>query len=61
MNVQARMPTAPDAMTRDIQVPEALMTRLQARFDARGLVEVVTTVAAHNMVSRLLVALNVAH
>ncbi len=61
MNVQARMPTAPDAMTGDIQVPEPLMTRLQARFDARGLVEVVTIVAAYNMVSRLLVALNVAH
>jgi 4-carboxymuconolactone decarboxylase len=50
-----------DAMTRDIVVPDALMARLQAGYDARGLVELVTTVAAYNMVSRLLVALNVEH
>lgn len=50
-----------DAMTRDIVVPEALMQRLQADYDARGLVELVTTVAAYNMVSRLLVALHVEH
>lgn len=50
-----------DAMTRDIVVPDALMARLQAAYDARGLVELVTTVAAYNMVSRLLVALNVEH
>lgn len=50
-----------DAMTRDITVPEALMARVQAHFDARGTVELVATVAAYNMVSRLLVALNVDH
>jgi 4-carboxymuconolactone decarboxylase len=50
-----------DAMTRDIQVPDALMERLRARFDARGVVEAVTTVAAYNMVSRLLVALGIEH
>ncbi len=50
-----------DAMTRDIEVPDALMERLRGRFDARGLVELVATVAAYNMVSRLLVALGVAH
>lgn len=50
-----------DAMTREVQVPEALMDRLRQHFDAKGLVEVVATVAAYNMVSRLLVALNVAH
>lgn len=50
-----------DAMTRDIVVPEALIEKLRAHFDARGLVELVATVAAYNMVSRLLVALNVAH
>jgi len=50
-----------DAMTRDIEVPEALVERLRARFDARGLVEVVATVAAYNMVSRVLVALNIGH
>lgn len=50
-----------DAMTRDIVVPEALMDRLRSRFDARGVVEIVATVAAYNMVSRFLVALNITH
>ncbi len=46
-----------DAMTRDIEVPDALMDRVRARFDPRGVVEIVATVAAYNMVSRFLVAL----
>lgn len=50
-----------DAMTREIVVPDELMDRIWQRFDAKGVVEVVATVAAYNMVSRLLVALNVAH
>ena len=50
-----------DAMTRDIVVPDALFARLSDQFDATGLVEVVTTVAAYNMVSRLLVALRIGH
>ena len=50
-----------DAMTRDIRVPAPLMAALQARWDARGLVELVSTVAAYNMVSRLLVALDIGH
>jgi AhpD family alkylhydroperoxidase len=50
-----------DTMTRDIQVPDALMDRLRARFDARGVVEAIATVAAYNMVSRLLVALGIEH
>ena len=50
-----------DAMTRDIVVPESLMDRLRQQFDPKGIVEVVATVAAYNMVSRLLVALNVEH
>lgn len=50
-----------DAMTRQIEVPEALMNRVTARFDSRGVVETVATVAAYNMVSRFLVALRVGH
>ena len=50
-----------DAMTRDIVVPDALMERLRRQFDAKGIVELVATVAAYNMVSRLLVALKVEH
>ena len=50
-----------DAMTRQVAVPPELMARVQQHFDAKGVVEVVATVAAYNMVSRLLVALNVKH
>jgi 4-carboxymuconolactone decarboxylase len=48
-----------DSMTRDVVVPESLMDRAVARFETRGLVEIVVTVAAYNMVSRVLVALNI--
>jgi AhpD family alkylhydroperoxidase len=50
-----------DAMTRDVEVSAALMDRVTTRFDARAVVEVVATVAAYNMVSRFLVALNITH
>ncbi len=50
-----------DAMTRDIEVPDALMRRLQAHYAPGELVDLVATVAAYNMVSRFLVALNVEH
>ncbi|MFO1302891.1 MAG: carboxymuconolactone decarboxylase family protein [Burkholderiales bacterium] len=50
-----------DAMTRDIEVPDALFERVRARFDDRTAVEVVTTIAAYNMVSRFLVALHIGH
>jgi 4-carboxymuconolactone decarboxylase len=50
-----------DAMTREVKVPSMLMDRLQAVFDERLTVEIVATVAAYNMVSRLLVALDVTH
>ena len=48
-------------MTREIEVPDALFDRLRTRFDDRGIVEIVTTVAAYNMVSRFLVALHIGH
>jgi len=50
-----------DAMTRDIVVPDEVMERLKQQFDSTGIVEIVATVAAYNMVSRFLVALNVEH
>ncbi|MDQ6917704.1 MAG: carboxymuconolactone decarboxylase family protein, partial [Pseudomonadota bacterium] len=50
-----------DAMTRDVQVPDAVFEPLRDRFDARALVELVATVAAYNMVSRFLEALNIGH
>ena len=50
-----------DTMTRDVQVPDAIFDPLRKRFDARALVELVATVAAYNMVSRFLEALNIGH
>jgi 4-carboxymuconolactone decarboxylase len=50
-----------DAMTRNVQVPDALMQRVRSQFDARVTVEVVATIAAYNMVSRFLEALHVGH
>ncbi len=53
--------TLTDAMTRDVQVPDAVFEPLRAHFDARGLVELAATIAAYNMVSRFLEALNIGH
>src|SRR5690242_8493507 len=50
-----------DAMTREVQVSDALFEPLRPHFDARGLVELVATVAAYNMVSRFLEALRIGH
>ncbi len=50
-----------DAMTLDIEVPDALYGRLRAAFDAAQQLDLVATVAAYNMVSRLLVALRIGH
>ena len=50
-----------DTMTRDIQVPDALFEEVRSLFDAQGQLDLVATVAAYNMVSRLLVALQIGH
>ncbi len=50
-----------DAMTRDIDVPDALYAQVQSHFDAQGQLDLVATIAAYNMVSRLLVALHIGH
>jgi AhpD family alkylhydroperoxidase len=48
-----------DAMTLQVQVPEELFDALRTRLDARELVELTATVAAYNMVSRFLEALQI--
>ena len=48
-----------DAMTRQVQVPEAVFAAVRAAFDERLLVELTATIAAYNMVSRFLEALGV--
>ncbi len=50
-----------DVMTRDIQVPDVLYDQVKAHFNDREILEVVTTISAYNMVSRLLNALHVGH
>jgi len=50
-----------NAMTRDVEVEQALMQHVKERFDDRAVVELVATVAAYNMVSRFLVALHIEH
>ena len=48
-----------DAMMREVRVDAALLTALRERLPDRQLVELVATIAADNMVSRFLVALDV--
>jgi AhpD family alkylhydroperoxidase len=48
-----------DAMTRTVQVPDALYARVAAAFDAKACVELTATIAASNMVARLAAALDV--
>ncbi len=48
-----------DALTRDIRVDDAVFAPIKERFDPTGRVEVTATIAAYNMVSRFLIALDV--
>jgi alkylhydroperoxidase family enzyme len=50
-----------DHMTRDVEVPAELMAKVTQQYSAEKVVELVATVAAYNMVSRFLVALNIVH
>ena len=50
-----------DAMTRDIEVPDALYAEVRKHFSAQGQIDLVATVSAYNMVSRFLVALHIGH
>jgi 4-carboxymuconolactone decarboxylase len=50
-----------DAMTRDVQVADAVYEPIARRFDAQGVVELTATIAAYNMVSRFLEALRIGH
>lgn len=50
-----------DTMTRDIEVPDALFAEVRTRFDTQAQIDIVATIAAYNMVSRFLVALQIGH
>ncbi|MFD7714184.1 SDR family oxidoreductase [Streptomyces sp. NPDC059786] len=57
---QRRVVAYTDAMTRQVHVPDAVFDALRADFAEAELVELTATAAAYNMVSRFLVALDVA-
>lgn len=48
-----------DAMTLDVQVPDAVFAELKKSFSEREVVEITATISAYNCVSRFLVALDV--
>jgi AhpD family alkylhydroperoxidase len=48
-----------DSMTRDVQVPAEVIDAVRAHLDERQTVELVGTIAAYNMVSRFLEALQI--
>jgi 4-carboxymuconolactone decarboxylase len=48
-----------DAMTRGVRLPGPLFEALRANLTTRQVVELITTVAAYNMVSRVVVALEI--
>jgi len=50
-----------DAMTRDIRVKDAVFEALRPHFDEREIVELTATIAAYNLVSRFLEALQIDH
>jgi alkylhydroperoxidase family enzyme len=53
--------TMTDHMTREVEVPESVMAQITQAYSSSRVVELVATVAAYNMVSRFLVALNIGH
>jgi len=48
-----------DAMTRDVQVADAIFNSIKPHFEPRHLVELTATIATYNMVSRFLEALQI--
>jgi alkylhydroperoxidase family enzyme len=50
-----------DAMTREVQVSEPVFDAVRERFSEREVVELTATIAAYNLVSRFLEALQVDH
>ena len=48
-----------DSMTRDVHVPTEVFDAVNKHFDARGMTELTATIAAYNLVSRFLEALEI--
>lgn len=58
-DVQRAVVRLTDVMTRDVTVPADVLDAVSRHFDPPQIVEIVATVAAYNMVSRVIVALDV--
>jgi alkylhydroperoxidase family enzyme len=50
-----------ECMTNHVSVPENLFTRVKAHFNEQEMVELTATIAAYNLVSRFLEAIQVDH
>lgn len=50
-----------DSMTRDVHVPDEVFAQVKPHFPEREMVELTATIAAYNLVSRFLEALQVDH
>jgi alkylhydroperoxidase family enzyme len=50
-----------DSMTEDVHVPDEIFDALRPHFDARELTELTATIAAYNLVSRFLEAVQIDH
>jgi alkylhydroperoxidase family enzyme len=50
-----------ESMTREVHVPDAIFEAVRTHFDERELVELTATIAAYNLVSRFLEALQIDH
>ncbi len=50
-----------ESMTRDVHVPDAVFEAVKIHFNERELVELTATIAAYNLVSRFLEALQIDH
>jgi alkylhydroperoxidase family enzyme len=58
--VQSDVLALTDAVTQNVLVTDGLFAAVKKHFDERGIVEIVATISAYNMVSRFLVAMNIA-
>jgi len=50
-----------DSMTKEVHVPDAVFDALRPHFDARELTELTATIAAYNLVSRFIEAVQIDH
>lgn len=60
-DTERRVLSLTDAMTREIEVPTPLFDSVKAHFTEQQMIDLTVTIAAYNMVSRFLVALQIGH